>query len=425
MNALHVKYLLVGGGLASSAAAEAIRQRDDKGSILLVSQEVNRPYHRPSLSGEYIRKEKSRADLTTFDERWLNEHHVELRTGRRVAYVDTARSCVTLDNGQEVSYDQLLLATGATPKPLKLPGANLPNVFYLRTIDDADRLHNAIDKAKREGRRHPRGVGRGCVAIVGGGLLGVELAASLVQVGLHVDLIAGHAHPWHKIAGETTGAFIAHHLEQHGVAVHAGSRAARLEGDGRVQRVVLASGESVECDLAIGAVGVSANREVLRNTPIVAETAILVDERCRTSVGNVFAAGDCAAVFDPLFGKHRVVDHWENAQITGSIAGTNMTGGDDRYTAVSHYVSQVFDLQVSVWGEKRQVHHRLIRGDAPRFVEFGIVSDGRVAQVIKVGAGGPESPELLMQCVAQRLQVNGKEELLKDPATDLSTLLES
>src|SRR4051812_48775655 len=123
MNALHVKYLLVGGGLASSAAAEAIRQRDPHGSIMLVAQEVNRPYHRPSLSHEYLRGQKQRAELTTFPPTWCAEHQVELRTGRRVAAVDTARSCVTLDNGVDVSYDALLLATGATPKTLKIPGA--------------------------------------------------------------------------------------------------------------------------------------------------------------------------------------------------------------------------------------------------------------------------------------------------------------
>ena len=427
MNTLHVKHLLVGGGLASSAAAEAIRQHDAKGSVLLVAQEVNRPYHRPSLSREYLRREKDRFDLTTFPLGWLQEHGVELRTGRRVSYLDTARSAATLDNGSEISYDNLLVAVGASPKMLKIAGADLPNVFYLRTIDDADRLRNAIDKALREGHRHPRGVGRGRVTVIGGALLGAELASTLTQVGLHVDLVVGEAHPWFRIAGEATGAFLARHLEQHGVSVHAGHRAERLEGDGRVQRVVLASGESIDADFAVGCVGVTPNRDILRNTPIAAETAILVDVHCRTSVPNVYAAGDCAAVFDPLFGKHRIIDHWENAQITGSIAGTNMAGVESRYEAVSHYTSEIFGLQLAAWGERRQVHHRLVRGamDASgtgSFIEFGIAADGRVAQVLKVGTGG-EDPNLLSLCVAKRLQVNGREEELKDPLQNLAAII--
>jgi NADPH-dependent 2,4-dienoyl-CoA reductase/sulfur reductase-like enzyme len=427
MNSLHVKYLLVGGGLASSAAAEAIRQHDARGSVLLVGQEVNRPYHRPSLSRDYLLRRKDRHDITTFPHGWMKEHGVELRTGRRVANLDTGRATAALDNGEEVTYDSLLLAIGASPKTLKLPGADLPNIFYLRTIDDADRLHHAVEKALRAGLRHPKGVGRGRCAVVGGGLLGTELAATFTEMGLHVDLVVGAAHPWHRFVGQTTGAFIRDHLERHNVALHSEGRAEHFEGDGRVQRVVLSSGDSIELDFVVGCVGVTPNRKILRNTPIAAETAILVDSHCRTSVPNVYAAGDCAAVLDPLFGKHRLIDHWENAQITGSIAGTNMAGVEAKYEAVSHFTSEVFGMQIAAWGERRQVHHRLLRGAAGAagdgsFVEFGIASDGRVAQVVKVGTGG-EDPNALSLCVAKRLQTNGLEEQLKDPTQDLASLV--
>ena len=433
MNTLHVKYLLVGGGLASSAAAETIRQHDPQGSVLLVTQDNNRPYHRPALSGEYMRRERSRADLTTFPPGWMKEHDVELRTGRRVSYIDTSRASATLDNGQVVSFDRLLIATGAHAKPLKITGADLPNVYSLRTLEDADRLHHAIDTALREGHRHPRGVGRGRVAVIGGGLLGCELSASFTHLGLHVDLIVGQAHPWARWAGETTGAFLARHLAEHGVDVHCGHRADSLEGDGRVQRIVLANGHTIECDLAVAAVGIVINREILRDTPIAAETAILVDQHCRTNVPNIYAAGDCAAVFDPLFGKHRLIDHWENALITGSIAGANMAGADERYEHVNHFMSDLFGVHVHVWGERRFVHHRLIRGNASdaasataerggSFVEFGVASDGRVAQVIRVGADG-EDAEILRTCVARRLQVNGIEEQIKDPTKPLAELV--
>ncbi len=436
MSNLHVKYLLVGGGLASSAAAEAIRQRDPRGSVLLVAQEVHRPYHRPALSREYLRRERSRDELSTFPPGWLGEHQVELRTGCRVSYLDTNRASATLDNGQVYSYDRLLIATGASARPLRVPGADLPNVFTLRTLQDADRLHHAIDTALREGHRHPRGVGRGKAAVIGGKLLGLEVAASLTQLGLHVDLVVGESHPWFKFAGETTGAFLRQHLENNGVAVHCGSRAQRLDGDGRVQKVTLASGETVETDLAVACVGVIPNRDILRDTPITAETAILVNQRCETNVPGIFAAGDCAAVYDPLFEKHRIIDHWENALITGSIAGANMAGADEKYNAVSHFTSELFGLQISVWGESRKVHHRHIRGSVEAkdggdkagsqvsgsYVEFGVAADGRIAQVIKVGTGG-EDANVLSDCVASRLNVTDREELLKDPAVSLESLI--
>jgi 3-phenylpropionate/trans-cinnamate dioxygenase ferredoxin reductase component len=436
MNKLHVKYLLVGGGLASGAAAEAIRARDTEGDVLVVAQEVNRPYHRPPLSKAFLQRALPREELYLHPEGWFAARGIQLRTGRRVARLDTARHAVTLDSGEEVSFDRMLLATGASPKHLTIPGADLPNVFYLRTIEDADRLHHAVEKALREGRPHARGIGRGRVAVIGGGLLGAELAATLTTLGLSVDLVVGDPYPWRKFAGESVGRALVRHLESHDVTVHTGRPPRRLEGDGRVQRVVLdddadntviAAGEPrvVACDFAVAAVGAVANRELLRGTPIAAERAILVDDHCRTSVPDVYAAGDCCAVLDPLYGKHRVIDHWENARVTGAIAGTNMSGGDAAYDAVSAFDSRVFDLRLKVWGSSRHIDHRVFRGtfsgEAPDVVEIGIAPDGRITQVIALNHAGED--ELLRSLVAARVNVAGREEAMRDPGFELTALL--
>jgi NADPH-dependent 2,4-dienoyl-CoA reductase/sulfur reductase-like enzyme len=163
---------------------------------------------------------------------------------------------VTLANGEGISFDRLLLATGMSPMHLTIPGAELPNVYYLRTLDDVERLGHAIEKAKQEGLKHPAAAAaasgalasarpssasRGRVTVIGGGPLGVEIAATLTQLGLSVDLVVSHAHPWDKFAGENTGKFLAHYLQQHGVTVHPNRRPLRIEGDGRVQRVVWTS----------------------------------------------------------------------------------------------------------------------------------------------------------------------------------------
>ena len=426
MSDLHVKYLLVGGGLASSAAAQAIRAVDREGSVLLVGQESFRPYRRSDLSRGYLLRQVGREALFTLPADWFERNGVSLRTARRVSHLDTARQAATLDSGQEVSYDRLLLATGAVPRPLDLPGARLPNLFYFRTIEDAERLHHAVDKAKHEGRAHERGRGR--VAVIGGGTLGVELAATFTAAGLAVDLIVAQDRPLHRFAGENAGRLLAAHLQKQGVALHLNAPAIRLEGDGRVQRAVLADGQTLPCDFAVAAAGAAANKELLRGTPIGAGKSILVDEHCRTNVPNVFAAGDCAAVFDPRFGKHRGQAQWDEADVTGALAGANMAGVDRRYESPGAFSADVLGLSVRAWGEARLVDRRIVRGaavaagaDAPHLTEVGVAADGRIAHVLSVGNG--EDERVLRELVERRAPIGGNEERVREPSSPLAELL--
>ncbi len=425
MSTPHVKYLLIGGGLASSAAAQAIRTIDPEGSCVLVAQETSRPYHRPPLSKQYLRRETPRETLFTLPPGWFEEHRVSLRTGCRAARLDTRRMSATLDNGQEISFDRALLATGGSPLKLDVPGATLPNVHTLRTLEDVDRLHKAVDKASREGRSHPRGRGR--AAVIGGGFLGVELTASLTQLGMRVDLLLDGPHPWNKFAGSSAGHFLTLYLERHGVTVHPLSPPRALEGDGRVQRIITPDPlRHIETDFVVAALGMSVNKELLRGTSISAETAILTDSSCHTNVPGIYAAGDCAAVFDPLFGKHRLLDHWDNAQTTGTLAGRNMAGARATFDQVNSFFSDVFETSLLGWGEARLVDRRLLRGtpdvDAPDFVEIGVASDGRIAQVLSIGHTA--EADLLRELVRRRVRIDGHEEAIKDPSRPLAALLD-
>ena len=418
MSRTHVRYLLAGGGVAAGAAAAAIRAIDPVSPVLMVGQEPVRPYHRSPLSKAYLGRRQPRAELFSLGDEGLARHGVQLRTGRRVAHLDTARQAVTLDDGQEIGYDQLLLATGAAAAKLDVPGANLPGLYTVRTLADVDRLGHAIDIAKGS-------AGHNRVAVVGGGVLGVELAGTFVELGLTVALIVGRGHPWRPFAGEPAGNHVARRLARHGVDVRAGRRVVALEGDGRVQRVRLDDGATVACDLAVAAVGSVVPRDLLRNTPVRAETAVLVDDRCRTSEPHVFAAGDCCALLDPRFGKHRVVDHYDHAIVTGTIAGTNMAGGTAAYDAVTRWTTEVLGLTAVIFGDARRVDRRIVRGstadDTDGFVEVGIAADGRVAQVLAVGRGsGAGDVEGLRRLVANRVLVDGNEEQLKDPAVPLA-----
>ena len=419
----HVKYLLAGGGIASSSAAVAIRGIDAVSPILIVGQESSRPYHRSPLSKDFLRRGVKSTDLFTLPEGWFSASSVQLRTGRRVAQLDTARSAITLDDGTEISYDHLLLATGSSASRLTIPGSQLPNLFYVRTLNDVERLRHAIDLAKAQGITHDRGRGR--VAIVGGGILGVELTGTLHAMGLSVHLIVGPEYPWHHFAGESAGRYLGRLLQRHDVEVSDGRRAVSLGGDGRVQRVILDDGRTVACDFAIAAVGSTANRELLRNTPLFSEKAILVDQRCQTQDERIYAAGDCAAVFDPLFGKHRIIDHWHHAVTTGTIAGTNMAGGNAVYSSVNEFDTSVFDLTAIGFGEPRLVERRIVRGSAAgenaSFAEIGIAADGRIAQVLAIGPG--HDLQQLKLLVAKRAAVDGNQERLKDASIKLADLL--
>ena len=426
MSDLHVKYLLVGGGLASSAAAQAIRAVDTEGSVLLIGQEINRPYRRTRLASDYLLRHLGRDSLHTLPAQWFERNGVALRTGRRVSHLDTARQAATLDSGEEVSFDKALLATGAVPRALEMPGSRLPNLFYLRTVEDADRIHNAVDKARREGRAHERGRGR--VTVIGGGTLGVHLAATFTKVDLAVELVVAHDRPWHPFVGENAGRLVAAHLQKRGVNVHLNAPAVRFEGDGRVQRVVLGNGHTLPCDFAVAAVGALANKELLRGTPIAAGKSILVDENCRTNVPSVFAAGDCAAVFDPRFGKHRGQAQWDEAEITGALAGANMAGIERRYDSVGEFSADLLGLAARAWGEARLVDRRVVRSaangtsaDNPQLVEFGVAADGRIAHVVALGA--PEDDASLRRLVAERTRIDGNEEAFREPSSPLADLL--
>jgi len=412
MNTTHVKYLLLGGGLASSAAAVAIRERDREGDMLLVGQEINRPYRRAPLSGDYLAKRATHEDLFTLPADWFTANNVRLRTGRRASHIDAARMSVALDDGSSVSYDKLLIATGATPARLAVPGAELPGVYSLRTFEGAHRLQTAIDKARAEGRKHDQGRGRAIV--VGAGWAGVELAATLTSLGMGVDLTTSLPHPWGRFAGSTTAGYVTRLLESRGVRVHSANTVVGLDGDGRVQRAALADGTRIDCDFAVVAMGVTPNRDLLRGSSIAAERAVLVDEHGRTNIPNIYAAGDCAAVLDPLYGKHRLSDHWDSAVPTGTIAGRNMAGDDTRFTDVSTFTTQVFDVPVTVYGEPRFVDHRLVRGQPGAdegFAEIGVAAEGRVSQVLCVGQDVAGVRELVLN----RTNVTGREESLKDP----------
>ena len=417
---LHVKYLLVGGGLAASAAAEAIRDRDAAGSMLVAGQEILRPYHRPPLSKTFLRGELAKGDLLAQPVGWFPQHGTQLVTGRRATTLDAGRQRVGFDDGSTVQYDELLLAFGGMVAPLEIPGAGLPGLYYLRTLGDAESLVARAKTAVIEGRPQPNGRGR--AVVIGGGTLGVETAASLRQRGLWVDLVMKDQRPWQNAAGETAGRWIASLLESEGVNVHANNPPAKLLGDGRVQRVELAGGETLQCDFAVACVGMRVDRRLLGNTSISVAAAVMCDAYGRAGadggVSHVWAAGDCAAIFDRRFGKNLPGGHWDVARLAGRLVGGNMAAAAAGEALVAWdelpgVHSEIFGRDVYAWGAARLIDRRLVRGGGSAFAEIGVDLQGEICHVLVVGRDGEHAA--LRNLVRDRASVEGREENLRDP----------
>ncbi len=412
MSEKRTQYLLLGGGVAAAEAAAAIREIDPAGSILLVGREVNRPYDRRAVNKSYLRRAAGRADLALRPDGWYADHHIELHTNQRATSLEVGRRRVTLDSGEAVGFERLLIATGAAPAKLDVPGGDLPAVYPLWTLEQADAIHRAAESARpfTSGRRPVR------ACVVGGGMNGAEAAATLAGAGLAVEWVAGHRGPLGPVAGEAAQRSIKRLFAENGVGLRDG-RAAAVEGDGRAQRVVTTGGEAVACDLVVHCVGMKVNRALLRGSPVAAETAILADVQGQTNVPGVYAAGDVAAWFDPRFGKHRPVSHWGHAAESGLIAGKNMAGAWAAWAGDDGYSVELFGRTLWAWGDARRIDRRLLRGGGESFAEIGVEADGRVAFVLSVGR---EAENVALRALVDtRASTLGREESLKDAATAL------
>jgi NADPH-dependent 2,4-dienoyl-CoA reductase/sulfur reductase-like enzyme len=431
----HVKYLLLGGGSAAASAAEAIRRHDPVGDILLVSTESLRPYQRPPLARGYLRRELRLDELFVHPSDWYTKLHVTLRTGVRALALDANKRAVTLSDSSEVLYDRLLIATGASARHLDIPGdrvgAVIPGVMHLRTIEDVDRIHHAADVALASGR--------GRVAVIGCTLMAAEVAASLrlrknnpvptapnglpipgaVARPLEVTLVCPRPQLFAGLAGDFVSRAGTRALEQLGVTVLLNHPVTSLEGDGRVQRVVIGGGQGpVPCDFAIVAEGWTPSKDLLRGTAVAAEKAILTDVRGQTNLPDIYAAGECAAMFDPVFGKHRLLDHWDVTVSRGLTVGANMAGADEPWAGVTVHRAEIGSTRLVVMGEPRFAERRLIRdlGEQGQ-AELALDREGRVCAAALVNYRPPENA--IDALIRSKTSVQGREEDLRDPTKQL------
>lgn len=396
--------VIVGGGLAGANAAFELRERGFARRVVLVAEEDETPYERPPLSKGYLRGEEPREKAYVRPADDYAAQEIELLRGRRAVTLDPAIRRLNLDDGTDLTYDALLIATGAVPRPLGSTRAYLAGVHYLRTLADADALREAASRARR-------------IAVIGGGWIGSEVAASLRQMGHDVTVVSNLPRPLERVLGpEVADAYLALHRE-HGVKVVYG-HVAFVEGDDHVDGLRLANGTRIPADLVVVGVGVAPRTKLaMRGGLETREGGIAVDEYLRTSVPNIFAAGDVAAAWHPRFGRHLRVEHWDNAIHQGRAAAANILGAREPYVRTPYFYSDQFDLGMEYRGYAPEWGHVVIRGDlAGREFHAFWIADGRV--IAAMNANLWDDGDALLRLVESERRVDL--DRLTDPTVPLA-----
>jgi 3-phenylpropionate/trans-cinnamate dioxygenase ferredoxin reductase component len=358
-----VDFLIIGGGVAAAKAAEGIREGSGQGSVVVMTAEQELPYERPPLSKEFLRGEAGREKTRTHDEAWYRDHEVEVLMATRASALDPGTRTVTTEVGDQLRYGRLLLATGARVIPLGLEGEHLSGVFYLRTVDDSEQLRDAIRHAGR-------------MVVIGGGFIGAEVAASATQMDTQVTLLEVAETLWTRAVGPKLGRFFEEFLRDRGVDVRVQTKAARVDGDGNVEAVVLEDGTRVPAEVVVIGVGVRPAIELAEAAGLPIDNGITVDQQLRVTGERgqgIWAAGDVARADHPMFGPIRI-EHWAEALNQGLMAGRNMAGASERYERIPYFFSDQFDLSLSYLGHASGPVELLVRGEQevkqPKFVAW-------------------------------------------------------
>ncbi|TFW31354.1 pyridine nucleotide-disulfide oxidoreductase [Massilia horti] len=326
----HVDFLLVGGGVASATAAETLRHEGAEGSIVIVTDEQELPYHRPPLSTTFQLADSPAIPLVLSADYYL-EHAIHVMLGTRVLAVDPQRQLVHTDRSGPVHYGKLLIATGSRPVRLSVPGCELAGIHYLRSLVDAWTIKRAASEAKR-------------VVVVGGGFLGLELAATFVQRGLQVSLLALRHVLFEKLRAPEVSAYVQEMYTHKAIEIILDDTVAEFRGNGRIESVVTQAGRILPCDFAAIGIGAAPDVEFLAGSGLALDNGICVDQHLRTSDRNIFAAGDVANFFDRVFGVRRRIEHWDNALKQGRVAAKNMLDLRLPYDEVPYFSCQLFDF---------------------------------------------------------------------------------
>ena len=359
--------VIVGGGLAGAKAAEALRENDFDGHIILFAAEDHLPYERPPLSKDFLAGTKTLTDFTVDNAAWYRDHDVDLRLGTTVTAIDPSAHTVTLPDEDTVHYDKLLLATGSRPRRPNIPGADTDGVHYLRSVEDAEDLNSLLQQGTS-------------LAVVGAGWIGLEVAAAARQRGVDVTVVELARLPLLAALGPEVAEVFADLHRQHGVDLRLEAEVASVTASG----LTLADGSEVTADAVLVAVGAAPNVELAEQAGLtLADGGVEVDASLRTSDADIYAVGDIAAAHNPVFDTRIRTEHWANALKQPAVAAAAMLGRDASYDELPYFFTDQYDLGMEYVGHPAGSTHVVFRGD-PRaddnreFTAFWLGPDNRV-----------------------------------------------
>ncbi len=397
---------IVGASLTGQSAAATLREEGFDGRVVLVGAEPQLPYDRPPLSKNYLRGGMPFEKTLLRPPEFYREREIEMRLATTVVRVDIEKRALQLAGGDRLEFDNVLIATGGRNRRFPIPGLDLPGVYDLRTIADADRIRDAIARGGR-------------AVVVGMGFIGAEVAASMRQCGLEVTAIEPFKTPLYRALGEDIGQVVEALHRDHGVAMILGDAVAAFEGKGRVERVVTRDGRRIECELAVFGLGIEPVTEVVAGTGVRVDNGIVVDDQCRTNVPGVFAAGDVANHFHPVCGRQMRVEHWQNGVKQGAAAARSMLGRGQPYDEVHWFWSDQYDANIQYAGFHAAWDAVVVRGSLAerKFLAF-YMAEGRVESVVAINQG--RDLRRTLPIIKARVAVDAAR--LADPNVDLRTL---
>jgi 3-phenylpropionate/trans-cinnamate dioxygenase ferredoxin reductase subunit len=409
--------VVVGAGIAGASAVDILRREGFGGRIVLVGDEPEPPYERPPLSKEYLVGTRPLESVYLRTPDYYAEQGVELRLNTPAVGLDTAAQVVLLADGERVPYDRLLIATGGAARRVDVPGVDLDDVLYLRTLADARSLAARMDAAARSDRR---------VVVVGGGFIGAEVAAACRTLGLDVTLLELLAAPMERVLGAELGGILAQVHRTHGVDLRLGEGIAAFGGrsGGRVEEVITTRGTVIPCAFALVGVGMRPRVEWLVRSGVALDDGVLVDSLCASSVPGVFAAGDVArwpyAQPGMAYPEHVRLEHWDNGLRQGEAAARNLLGNAIPFAPVPYFWSDQYDLKLQYVGYAKTWEHVVMRGDpaSSSFAAF-YLADGRLRAALAVNRVRDLVP--LKKLIGAQLET----EALADEAVDLRALAAS
>ena len=375
--------VIIGGGRAAASLIDAYRENGGDALITVLSADDQPPYNRPPLSKGVLRGEMEPDGALVHTAEEYDELVVELRLDTTVESIETANHTIRTDGGEEIRYGTLVIASGARPRSLPVPGADLPAVHVFRTLADAVSVKEQAADARK-------------ALVVGGSFIGSEVAASLSMLGLDVTIVEMGDRLVPALASAELSRQVAELYREHGVEIVLGEQIEEFQANGlMLTGARTASGRVIEAFLAVVGVGVAPNVDFLDGSGIELDNGIVVDDHFRTSVDDVYAIGDVARFDDVVFGRSRRIEHWSNADAQGTRLGRNLAGGRKGYARVPAFFTKMFDLQLQLLGDTDGVDEVVLRGSIPDRNLLGFyLRDERLVAAVLVGQAGDMAEEL-------------------------------